>query len=356
MKIKQAFSNKVLYIDREVHAEYHRGKIVFLNKDDEEISSIAINTGTAAKILSRNTWTERIFRLEPRYLSRVSSNKYIMSHNGRLYELDPEAGTMQKLFDYAKGTKNPLHFCSYTRNNTCEIVFGDYGGHDGMGNVGIYRLKNHAVTEISSIPGTTINHIHAVEYDKYRDCYWILTGDTDEGSGFWKVSYEGGEAEPFLLGKQKYRACFSFITEKEIFYATDTPLEENCLFKLDIESKRLTKLMDMPGSCIYGMRVPGRENTLCFATAVEPDSSLPRWRYLCTYKLGAGIKDRKSHIFYGDPDSGFTEVWACMKDRLPMVLFQFGNVRFPTQLIENKVYICPQACGKQDHTMELAPE
>ena len=83
---------------------------------------------------------------------------------------------------------------------------------------------------------------------------------------------------------------------------------------------------EIPGPCIYGTEHNGN---FYFSTSVEPDSSLPIWKYRMTYKLGAGVEDRFTHIIQRNQQGNYKEVYSAKKDFLPMWLFQFGNVLYP---------------------------
>jgi len=341
MNIKKVFDNRILYIDDEMRAEYSKGSISLVHKSTEKSNiRIHIYDNWLYKIASHVPLLERLLRLEPRYMEKVDNNTYILSNSGALLKIDVNTAKTSVIFKYAKGTKNPLSFCSYIRKNECEIVFGDYGGHDSQGNVGVYVYKNNCVKEIASIPGNIIDHIHRVEYDKYRDCYWIFTGDSDEGSAIWRLEVGNHVPAVFVHGNQQYRACVAHIQKKSIIYATDTPISGNSIYEVSIDDKSINKMTNMPGSCIYGA---SKNGWFIFATTVEPDSTLPTIRYRLTNKLGSGIKDRYSHLIAGNKEVGFKEIWKTKKDWLPMWLFQFGNIRFPVQHT-NELYFCPQSC------------
>lgn len=342
--IEKKWEQEVLYIDNAIKAVYRSGDIIFVNLiTNNNIWRINLHKYAFEKCLFYSKPLERLLRLQPRYLDRISEKEFILSTTGYLYTINIEKRSLKEVYQYNKGTHNPLSFCKYQRNGIVNIVFGDYGGHDANGNVGIYCFSQGNVDQIGFIRGELVNHIHKVEYDKYRGIYWIFTGDFDAGSGIWTLSPYEQEATPFLLGNQQYRACVSFICRDCIIYATDSPIEKNCIYKLVIKNKSIEKLKEIPGSCIFGAHAYINQNELqFFATAVEPDSTLPTWRYRITNRLGAGIKDRYSHILAGNPAIGYKEIWEGEKDWMPMLLFQFGNVRFPMQKQDNILYFCPQ--------------
>lgn len=344
MVISKYSSNKILYIDENTRIEYKKGNLVFFHSGKIKMVLNLYQTHVR-KVLACMEITDRALRLEPRYVDKYIEDTYLVSCDGSLLVIDENERDIRYLYRYSKGTKNPLHFCKYKRDGREEVVFGDYGGHDSNGNVGIYRLMDFQVTQIASIPGDVIDHIHRIEYDYDEDCYWIFTGDTNVGSAIWKLEYYADVPQVIVSGKQQYRCCVAFIEKNYIIYATDTPLENNYLYKLDKRDLSISKLGSLKGSIIYGMRVNSLSNTnqYCIATTVEPDSRLFKWRYLLTSRLGPGIKDRFSHVYIID-EGELTEIWKSKKDLLPMVLFQFGNQRFPRQYVANSVFLCPQSC------------
>lgn len=82
-----------------------------------------------------------------------------------------------------------------------------------------------------------------------------------------------------------------------------------------------------------------------FATSVEPDSRITGLRYLLTYRLGKGVKNRCTYVFAGNEKDGFHKVLSLKKDGLPMGLFQFGNIQFPNA---EELVCVPQAVWRYD--------
>ncbi len=347
MIVWHAYKNKVIYIDDDGRIEYNKGKICYIdNRNNCVVFQYGFRTNFLIKLFSGISIFERLLRCEPRYATRWSKTEFLVSHRRYLYKIDLEKRIGIPLFQYAYGTNNPLHFCNYIRKGNNELVFGDYGGHDTRGNVGIYRYTEDGLCEIACFPKDKICHVHRVEYDMYRDIYWIFTGDADKESGIWHVKYEGGQIVPYLIGKQKYRACVAFVKRETLLFATDSPHEKNYIYSVNIKNKNVRQLGCLPGPCINGASVKtDSEENYCFSTSVEPDSMLPKCVYMFTYKLGRGIADRFSYVIIGNEKSGFETVWHSKKDIFPMWFFQFGNHRFPNQQVHNKVYFCPQSCS-----------
>ena len=183
-----------------------------------------------------------------------------------------------------------------------------------------------------------------------------MTGDTDSESAIWRASLDFKSVEAVFKGKQKYRSCFLMPTDKGLYYSTDTPLEENWIYFAEqqgdsfAESKKYFK---MAGPCIYGKSL--ENDYYIMATSVEPDSTLPTYHYYFTKKLGAGVRDHKTTLVYGNPNIGFSEVATFEKDSHRMCLFQFGNMLFPNVPNAEGILCTGQSLRKIDgKTIRLA--
>ena len=345
----------ILAETKSYRARYRRGKLLIDDmKTGSEIITYPLHSGGIYNILSKFKLTERLLRLRPRLCYEISEGLFLFSCRGKLFRADCENRQIEVETVFPKGTNNPLSLC-IAEDGT--VFYGEYSWNTNRDAVGIYSRENGKWMQYCAFPKHSVRHIHSIMDDPIRNCLWVFTGDADQESGIWMIDKSTREIKPFLVGAQTYRACYGFINETDIVYATDTPLQENAIYKVNIQTKSVTKLYDMPGPCIYGKTY--EEQGLkyhCFATSVEPDASLKGMRYRLTYKLGKGVKDRQSHIIMVCDDGCCTEVFKGKKDILPMWLFQFGNIQFPDAAMKDgKIMITPTAIKKMDgSTFELA--
>lgn len=324
MDMQKVSSKRLLYKGKECSLSYKNGKLFYKTEYSEQ--SIAIGG-----FLNKVKLIERAMRLEPRCTEKIDDRHFIISFNGKILNYDVKDNQVRIEHYYAKGMKNPLNFFGINRNEKREIYFGEYiwnGNKDKA--VSIFKRKEDEWVEVYCFPERSITHVHNLVEDKYRNGIIILTGDDDEGSGLWFSDYEFKNVTPILIGSQQYRSCVAFPTKEGIYYATDTPLEQNFVYFVLLDENKKVKSIEkkykMPGPCIYGMEF---NNLMYFATSVEPDSSLPEWRYRLTYRLGDGIKNRYTYVIEGDRYREFREIFKIKKDSFPIWLFQFGNVLFP---------------------------
>ena len=69
-------------------------------------------------------------------------------------------------------------------------------------------------------------------------------------------------------------------------------------------------------------------------------------------KRGSGIKDDYVHLYCGNIDKGFEEIYKERKDRLPFYTFQFGAFKFP-QGVNNSDILSFQPLATMDNDMDL---
>lgn len=336
--------SKALCITYKHILSYKKGKLLLFDFKTKNL----IQSCPLKKILFKIQ--QRLLRLEPRIALPIDENNFLISFNGLMLCYNILTNKCRIEQQYLKGMKTPLHICSVVNGEEKEFYYGEYIWNNDKDGVSVYR-RRHNCWEIAFTFGPgTVKHIHNIIYDKSRMRFFILTGDENFESGIWIADYNFNHVELFLGGLQKYRACVAFIEGKYLYYATDTPLEKNHIFKVNLESAEVKELCDIPGSCIFGITLQGKK---LFSTTVEPDSSLPVWRYRITHKLGKGIFDRYSYLFYLNEEDKLTEILKLKKDMLPMWLFQFGNILFPYNETD-KLYITTQAVKpKHGVTLEI---
>lgn len=299
-------------------------------------------------------FVERLLRLEPRFAVPAEEiYTYYVSYGGALNLVNVRTKSIYKAVSYRKGMNNPLHITKLEGIHGFEdgYVFGDYWGNLEKECVNIYRLYRNECTVKYRFAPSEIQHIHSINVDQQSKRVLICTGDTDEESGIWEAFDDFKYVKPLIRGSQNYRTCGAYITDRGILYATDTPLCENAIYLFDEKQQKLNMVYKMPGPCVYSTKIKnsGGADIFVFATSVEPDSSLPAWRYYLTGKLGAGVTSRQTHIIIGNVEEGFREIAAFRKDAWPMWLFQFGNVHFPEVYDQRDHIICTgQSLEKYD--------
>lgn len=329
---------------------YKKSNLYTMDYDSEHVNHVcSLPVGSFRNSLAKKSrFFERMLRSYAR--SSIALDKgALVTFNSGIFHVDFEEKTATREHDYCKGMNNPISFSKITEIegfNDC-IAYGEYTGNELSEPVSIYTRNKHGKWDLAyKFESGTIRHIHAIVPDPFRKNVLILTGDADEESGIWIAENNFQKVYPLIVGKQLYRSCAAWPTEEGILYATDTPLENNfiCVAK-KTNNWQSEIIYEMPGPCIFSTKIGDK---FYFSTSVEPDSNIKGKRYLFTYKLGKGIKERKSYIIGGNLKEGFSPICSFKKDILPMTLFEFGNVLFPSGSFEDKLYFYPNSVCKYD--------
>lgn len=208
----------------------------------------------------------------------------------------------------ARGTR-PLHI---TVAPNGMIFWGEYFDNAARDEVHIYgSLDGEKWNVTYTFPKGEIRHVHNIVYDGWDDCLWILTGDYGDECRILRADCNFSQVETVMQGNQQARAVALVPMQDGLYFASDTPLETNFIYRLD-RGGNLSRLAKISGSSIYGCHVGEH---VFFSTMIEPSKANP---------------DRHVRIYGGQTGS---ELWgpllAWEKDSWPMGLFQYGNAFLP---------------------------
>lgn len=331
---------------------YKKGRLYLADAPEQKPRLLTeLKSSPFRTLLTRIRLTERLFRMEPR-LAVPMNDGFLLSWSGAMHFVDVNMAQVHRLHNYRRGMNNPLGITKLENipGFTDGYVYGEYWGNTERAAVCLYRMTGQQTQCVYTFLPGQILHIHGIAPDALKGRVLICTGDRDAESAIWAAYDDFKTVIPLVQGAQCYRTCAAHPTQSGILYATDTPLEDNGIYFYSEETKKLQRLFDMPGPCIYSKRVarPGKPDLFVFATSVEPDPTLPYWRYRFTYRLGAGVKNRWVHLIAGNPQEGFKTLCCMKKDGLPMLLFQFGNCTFPDTPLDAPLLCTPVSVNRYD--------
>jgi hypothetical protein len=227
---------------------------------------------------------------------------------GKIVTLRPGETEFEASHRVPRGTR-PLHLAvtpdgraywgEYFDNATRDEVH-IYGSDDG----GCLWNVAHTFGE------RAIRHVHNIVYDRWDNCLWVLTGDYGNECKVLRASLDFATVEEVIAGNQQARGVAMIVDETGLFYASDTPLEQNHIYHLD-RGGRLRECSRIPSSSIYGCRT---QSGMFFSTMVEPSDSNPS----------------REVTLFGSHDGGNWD-WLAgwRKDRWSMKYFQYGNAFLP---------------------------
>jgi hypothetical protein len=264
-----------------------------------------------------NRLTARLFRDGFHALAVLPSGGMVAAVPGAILTLRPNETVFRKTHSITRGTR-PLHITAVPGGR---IYWGEYFDNAARDEVHIFASSDAGESwhVAHTFPKGAIRHVHNIVHDRWaheqgNDCLWILTGDYGDECRILRAPCDLGRIEVVMQGKQQARAVAAVAAENGLYFSTDTPLEANFIYRLDLQSEdersNLSELTAINGSSIYGCRVQDR---LYFSTMVEPSEV-----------------NRDGHVrIYGVTQTGWQEFLSWKKDPWPMGLFQYGNAILP---------------------------
>lgn len=242
-------------------------------------------------------------------LATLSSGHLIGAVPGAIVTLVPGESECTVTHKILRGTR-PLHI---TATLDGRVFFGEYFDNAGRQEVHIYVSVDQGRTwDVAyTFPRGSIRHLHNIVYDRWENCLWILTGDYGDECRILRASCDLKRVETVMSGNQQARSVAAVPAADGLYFASDTPLEANHVYRLDRQGQLVT-LSDLPSSSIEGCRVG---DSIFFTTMVEPSDV---------------NRDQSVRIFGGGRDAPFQCLLSWEKDRWPMRFFQYGNAFLPT--------------------------
>lgn len=327
---------------------YQYGDIVII-KNDKLLKRFRLFNNTKERIFGRLDLSFRLLHLGIRAAIALDNDNIVLSIGNMLHELNVHTGELSHGYYCGEGIR-PLILTDVKDIDRIDdgIYFGGYLGNSNKKPVNIYHRTGIDQWEIVyTFPQGSINHVHNLVADPYRNCLWGFTGDFDEASAIWKITDNFKKVQRVVCNDQKFRGCVVFALPEGLLYATDAPFADDFIYLLNTETMRVQELFPINGSCIYGCKW---KDNYVFSSTVEGDGrKTPRMEFYFGRKRGAGIKDAYVHMYMGNLKEGFKEIYKEKKDCMPYYTFQFGVFKFPYGANNtDSLYFQPVATNKYD--------
>jgi len=279
-----------------------------IGQDNLTIEKVAYcKPDSIRRIASENNLLRRLLRagfhairmLDSKIIGIVAKNIVVMESNEKEFI---------STFKIKRGTR-PLGM-AVTPDG--KIYWGEYFKNRKRKEVYIYGSEDGGCTwdVVYAFPKKTIRHVHNVLYDPYENCLWILTGDEGREPKIMKASLDWKYVDVILEGSQQARSATMIFKKDSIFFATDTPHEQNYIYRLDRKTERIEKIFPLPGPSMWSGVT---SKYMFFSTASEPGRSY------CDSACVFGSKN----------GSNWEKLKCWIKDKFHPKYFQFGNIIFP---------------------------
>ena len=311
--------------------------------------NIPVPLSDKERLLGWYRYANRLFRFGIRAAIILENDYVIFSLGNKLYEVNLLERNISKGWYCGDGIR-PLNFSEVKDIKGIEdgIYFGGYLGNRDKKPVNVYhRIGVDQWNVVYTFPQGAINHVHNMVADPFRQCLWIFTGDFGEAAAIWKVTDNFKKVERVACKDQKYRACVVFVLPEGLLYATDAPFADDYIYLLNPETMETKEIFPIHGSCIYGCQW---KDKYVFSSTVEGDGrNTSRWEFYFGRKRGSGIKDDYVHMYIGNLQDGFKEIYKEKKDCMPYYTFQFGVFKFPAGVNDSDMlYFQPIATKEND--------
>jgi hypothetical protein len=256
----------------------------------------------------RSRLTSRLVRDGFHALAILPSGYLVGAVPGAIVTLAPTDSEFRVTHRIARGTR-PLHIASTPDGR---VFFGEYFDNAERDEVHVYGSGDQGKTwQIAyTFPKGAVRHIHNIKYDPWENCLWILTGDYGAECRILRASCDLQTIDVAMAGNQQARAVAVVPGPEGLYFASDTPLEANHVYRLD-RSGKLETLSTLESSSIYGCRVA---DVVFFSTMIEPSN----------VNLGRHVR-----LYGGRSNGRWCPVLNWKKDGWPMRFFQYGNACLP---------------------------
>ena len=273
----------------------------------------------------------RIFRLQIFHVLPISNGVLIVGYKKivkHVFQVNESQNTISSIVG-----SRPLTICQDCNG---VIYYGEYRSNKERAPVNIYASKDEGASWQIVYSMSGVRHIHGVFNDAYTDSIWVTTGDSDAESALWVTKNGFKSLEKVVFGSQQTRAVQLLFSKDYIYFGSDTPLEQNYLYRFHREALEVKRLQKVEGSIFFGVKI--REQ-LCFSTVVEP-SFVNTSKNIVIWQSVDGKKWKQIAVF--------------KKDFLPTKIFQYGQVFFPIiKSVSDYLWFTPFATNKHNRIMRM---
>lgn len=182
-----------------------------------------------------------------------------------------------------------------------------------------------------------IKHIHAIQYDRYRNRLWITTGDADHESAFYFTDDEFETVHKFAGGDQSWRAInllfYPDCIEWGMDAGKDAPAEAiNYIYRYHFATKERTKVATI-GNPAYAAVICADGNAI-MATTYEPG------RKQATPEQAA--------LWRRSPDGQWQQLLALdYQDSKMATVGRYGMIYLPSGILPaDKILFTPLNCAQ----------
>lgn len=305
---QQTFRGRVLWAGKgKLLAVQGRGVWSSLDGGPHWVRQASLSLSWRDRLAALHPWGRRLWRRDSHHAVDLGRGRFLVCGYRGFHLVDTVAAVAERLPGGWHGSR-PLALCQ----RGSSVCYGEYRGNAERSPVAVWRSNDEGRSWERAWTFTTVRHVHGVYHDPYEDSFWVTTGDEDTEAGLWRTRDDFRSLEHVAGGSQALRVVQLLFTQDAVLFGSDAPSERNWLYRMERRSGNIRAVQAVESSVFYGTQAGG----MCaFSTAVEPSA----------------VNRSREAVVWLSKDGG--ESWyrgvAFRKDRLPMRLFQYGQVLFP---------------------------
>lgn len=194
------------------------------------------------------------------------------------------------------------------------LYWGEYFGNSDRQEVTVYGSQDSGLSWYGAyvFPAGSIRHIHRILADEERRRIWVLTGDLDNEAKVLWTDDHFATVHTASDGSQLSRAVMAVPLPGGLLWGTDMPDARNHI-RLWLDDGGMRVLHELEGPCFYAVRAG---EFILLSTDVEPSQ-------VNVSGYSTLLVARVAHL------NDWRVLMRVKKDRMPMRLFQFGNIILP---------------------------
>ena len=194
----------------------------------QEVESSALPGSAGSRFRIR--LTARLLRDGFHALAVLPSGGLVAALPGVIGTLVPGESEFRETYRIRRGTR-PLHITAVPGGS---VYWGEYFDNASRQEVHVYGSSDAGLTwDVAyTFPKGAIRHIHNIVHDAWQNCLWVFTGDYGDECRILRASCDFSSVEVVLQGQQA-RTVAAIPTQEALYFASDTPLEENSIWRLD---------------------------------------------------------------------------------------------------------------------------
>ena len=301
------FKGRVHLIEGEIFWA-NRGRSLFRSPDSGNTwqNEIKLPLSVQLQCWALTRIGRRMSRMDINHIVRIDSEHLAIVGFGQVFFFDTTSHSI--VANYALMGKRPLVVCTHDR----QLIYGEYVGNRARNPIRLVAVDRYAGSRVLHT-FDHIRHIHGVCVDPTDDSLWVTTGDEDKECAIWRMASPDSQPEAVFSGSQQYRTVQLLFDQDHIYFGTDTPLEQNHIYRFERNLCKVECLHPVFNSVFYGCTVG---DTHVFSTVCEPSN-------VNNQSMVTLVSASKCSVHH------WTELIRLPKDLWPMKLFQYGQILFP---------------------------